>query len=92
MVTYLTKIGNSYGVILNKKMLQQAGVLSSKEVNIEVKDGAIVIAPVSKEVRVNLDRSSWDAEFKNAIKAGRRPERSIWPDEVNTKTDKDWTW
>jgi antitoxin component of MazEF toxin-antitoxin module len=92
MVTYLTKIGNSYGVILNKKILQQAGVGASREINIEVRDGAIIIGPVSKEVQVNLDRSTWGAEFKNAIKAGRRPEKSVWPDDVSSKADKDWTW
>lgn len=92
MITHLTKIGNSFGIILNKKILQQAGVSSSKEINIEVKDGAIIIAPVTADVQVNLDRSTWDAQFKKAIKAGNKPEKSVWPDNLSTKADKDWTW
>lgn len=92
MVTHLTKIGNSYGIILNKKMLQQAGVISSTKINIEVKDGTIIIAPAIKEIEVNLDRSTWDAQFKKAIKSGHKPEKSIWPDDVSAEADKDWTW
>ena len=92
MVTHLTKIGNSYGVILNKKMLQQAGVITSKEITIEVKEGAIIIAPVPKDIPLNLDRSTWDAQFKKAIKTGHKPEKSLWPDDVSAAADKEWTW
>ena len=92
MVTHLTKIGNSFGVILNKKMLQQAGVASSDEVTIEVKDGAIVIAQAARDIHVNLDISSWGGQFKKAAKAGIKPEKSLWPDTLSEKADEDWTW
>jgi antitoxin component of MazEF toxin-antitoxin module len=92
MVTHLTKIGNSFGVILNKKILQQAGVITSKEVTIEVKDGVIIIASISKDIPLNLDRTTWDAHFKKAIKAGHKPEKSVWPDDISAGADKDWTW
>jgi antitoxin component of MazEF toxin-antitoxin module len=92
MVTHLTKIGNSFGVILNKKILQQAGVITSKEVTIEVKEGVIIIAPVSKDIPLNLDRSSWDAQFKKAIKAGHKADKSVWPDDISAEADKDWNW
>ncbi|HMH22754.1 MAG TPA: hypothetical protein VK563_13300 [Puia sp.] len=92
MVTHLTKIGNSFGVILNKKLLQLAGVTSSKEVTIEVKDGTIVIAQASRDIPLNLDRSSWAKQFKKTAKAGLKPERSVWSDEVSEKADEDWTW
>ncbi len=92
MVTHLTKIGNSFGVILNKKILQEAGVVTSKEVTIEVKEGLIIIAPISKDILVNLDRSTWDAQFKKAIKTGHKPEKLVWSDEISAEADKDWTW
>ena len=92
MVTHLTKIGNSFGVILNKKILQQAGVTISREITIEVKEGAIIIAPVTKDIPVNLDRSTWDAQFKKAIKSNPNPEKSVWPDDISAEADKEWTW
>lgn len=91
-ITNLTKIGNSVGVIINKKLLQEAGVTESKKVSIEVKDGTIVITPVKKDFVVNLDRSTWDAQFKKAIKAGNKPEKTLWPNNASEKADKDWTW
>jgi antitoxin component of MazEF toxin-antitoxin module len=92
MVTHLTKIGNSFGVILNKKILQQAGVTTSKEVTIEVKEGVIIIASISKDIPLNLERSTWDAQFKKAIKAGHKPEKLVWPDGISAEADKDWIW
>ena len=41
---------------------------------------------------VNLDRSTWDAQFKKAIKGAQKPERSIWPVDISAKADKEWNW
>lgn len=91
-ITNLTQIGNSLGIIINKKLLQEAGVSASKKVSIEVKDGTIIITPVKKNIVVNLNRSTWEAQFKKAIKAGNKPEKSVWPNNVSEDADKDWNW
>lgn len=87
--TTLTKIGNSSGVILQKKLLQEAGI--KNEITIEVKNGTITIRPARK-IKLNLDVSTWEAQIKKAIKAGNKPEKSIWGNSVSAEADKDWTW
>jgi len=92
-ITNLTKIGNSLGVIINKKLLKEAGFTESNKLSIDVKkDGTIVIAAIKKHIPVNRDLSTWDAQFKKAIKEGKKPEKSVWPDNVSEEGDKDWTW
>jgi antitoxin component of MazEF toxin-antitoxin module len=92
-ITNLTKIGNSFGVIINKKLLKEAGFTESNKLSIEVKkNGTIVIAAVKKHIPVNRDITTWDAQFKKAIREGKKPEKSIWPNNVSEKGDKDWTW
>jgi len=51
--TTLTKIGNSSGVILQKKLLQEAGI--KNEITIESKNGTITIMPAREKINVNLD-------------------------------------
>lgn len=92
-ITNLTKIGNSFGVIINKKLLKEAGFTETKKLSIEVKkEGTIVIIAVKKNIPVNLDRSTWGAQFKKAIKEGKKPEKSVWSNKVSEKADNDWTW
>ena len=83
--TRLTKIGNSSGVILQKKLLQEAGI--ENDVIIEAKNGTITILPARKKVKVNLDISTWEAQIKKAIKAGNKPEKSMWGN-VSNEADK----
>lgn len=91
-ITHLTKIGNSFGVILNKKLLMEAGITGSEKINIMINQGSIVITAVKKEIEVNLDRSTWGAQFKKAFKVHGSPEKSVWPESVSGKADKEWTW
>ena len=39
----LTKIGNSYGVILSKELLDQAGIGEKDELEMEVREGELVL-------------------------------------------------
>lgn len=91
MITHLTKIGNSFGIILNKKMLQQLGISSSKEIHVEMKEGAIIIT-APKNIPVNTDRATWGDQFKKAFRKGQKPEKSIWPDNMSSNADTEWTW
>ena len=34
--------------------------------------------PAREKIKVNLDISTWEAQIKKAIKAGRKPEKSMW--------------
>ncbi|HZE83489.1 MAG TPA: hypothetical protein VE035_04230 [Puia sp.] len=59
---------------------------------IKLKKDTIVVAHLTQEIQVNLDRSSWATQFKKAIKAGHKPEKSVWPDDPSEKAYADWTW
>ena len=86
----LTKIGNSSGVILQKKLLEEAGI--EKNITIQAKSGSIIIKPANKKEKVLIDRSKWEVQIKLAIIAGNKPEKSIWNDSISSGADKDWTW
>ena len=61
--------------------MKKAGITNA--IIIEVKKGAIIIKPASKERQPNLDISTWDREIKKAIKAGKTPEESLWGNGVS---------
>ncbi len=88
----LTKIGNSYGIILNKKMLNHLGVTESKKISVAFRDQSIMLRNADKIVPVNLDLSTWGKHFEEAFKKKGRPEKLVWPDEISEKADNEWTW
>ena len=91
--TRLTKIGNSYGVILPRKILKEAGLTDLQEFSIELKKGTIMLTPVKKKIVVNLDTTTWDAQFKKANKLNKhQQDDEVWPDHLSSQADKDWTW
>lgn len=72
--TSIQKVGNSKGVILSGKMLSELHLVEGSEVEISLSDTGILISPVSPQPvppkkEVNRDLSSWDNQFKAAIKA-----------------------
>lgn len=91
MQTNLKKIGNSFGIILNKKLLNDAGITNSSEVTIEAHDNAIIISPVKKRRPLNRDLSTWRKQIKVAIKQGQKPEKSVWGNSVSEQEEKEWT-
>ncbi|MEO6813040.1 MAG: AbrB/MazE/SpoVT family DNA-binding domain-containing protein [Ginsengibacter sp.] len=91
MQTNLKKIGNSFGVILNKKLLSQAGISNSSDIIIEARDNAIVILPVTGRRPLNRDLSTWRKQIKAAIKQGQTPEKSVWGNRLTEKEEKEWT-
>lgn len=91
-VVNLTKIGNSYGLILNRKILNHLGVTESKKISIAFADQSIVLKNADKTVPVNLDLSTWGKQFDSAFKAKGKPEKSIWPEEASSDSDNEWTW
>ena len=92
METNLKKIGNSFGVILNKKLLEKAGITTTTGITIESHDNAIVISAVTKRRPLNRDLTTWRRQIKAAIKLGQKPEKSVWGNRLSEEEEKEWTW
>lgn len=92
MQTNLKKIGNSFGVILNKKVLNEAGISNTTDITIEAEGNAIIISPVTKRRPLNRDLSTWRKQIKTAIKQGQKPEKSVWGNKLTEQEEKEWTW
>lgn len=92
MQTNLKKIGNSFGVILNKKLLSQAGISNASDIIIEAQNNAIIISSAAKRRPLNRDLSTWRKQIKAAIKQGQKPERSVWGNRLSEREEKEWTW
>lgn len=91
-IVNVTRIGNSYGLILNRKMMDHLQLKDSRKLSVIFRDGSIEIKKASKVIPVNLDRSTWGKQFAQSIKQHGAPEKSVWPDYMSEEADKDWTW
>ena len=81
-------IGNSKGVILNNQMIESAGLSPEMDILIVAAEGAITIT--QKDAGVNTDISTWDKQFKNAIKKGAKPEGDLFEGLKNDFDEKEW--
>ena len=90
MRTALRKMGNSHGIIIPKPLLAEIGIGAGDPLDIKVKKGKIVIAPVKREkVKERDPRIGW-AEASRAIRdAG--DDKLVWPEFAN-EDDKDLKW
>jgi len=91
MQTNLKKIGNSFGVILNKKLLNDAGIDNSSEITIEARKNVIIISPVKGRRPINRDLKTWRKQIKAAIKEGQKPEKSVWGNKLSETEENEWT-
>ncbi|GAB2699607.1 hypothetical protein GCM10027037_25270 [Mucilaginibacter koreensis] len=82
MRSTLRSIGNSKGVILPQSLLKQCSI--DNEVNIEVKDDAIVITPAGEK------RKGWAEAFKTMADNG--DDVMQIPDVFTDEDQSDWTW
>jgi antitoxin MazE len=83
MKTRIVRIGNSQGVRIPKPLLEQSGL--GEEVELEVKDGRIVIGPVSRP------RQGWDAAFRSM--AEHNDDTLLDPDVLAHSWDEEeWEW
>ena len=79
-VSYTSRIraiGNSRGVILPSQLMETAGIAADAEVVVQVKDGVIYIME-AKVSGVNTDLSTWDKQFKSALRKGAKPEKDLF--------------
>ena len=92
LATYTSRIraiGNSKGVILNNQLIEAAGLQSEKDILIHARDGVIYIVQ-EKDTAVNKDLSTWDKQFKAAIKKGSKPENDLFKGLNNDFDTKEW--
>jgi antitoxin MazE len=78
-------MGNSQGVLLPKHVLAEAGVRTDDPVDIKVKKGKIIIAPIESE----SPRAGWAEASKAIHQAG--DDKLVWP-EFGNEGDKDLEW
>jgi antitoxin MazE len=74
MKTAIRKLGNSHGVIIPKPLLAEIGVGADDPVDIRVKKGRIVIAPIKHDD----PRLGWAEASKAIHEAG--DDKLVWPE------------
>lgn len=85
METSIIKIGNSQGLIIPKRMLNQLG--ANRKMEIQLKDGGLFIMPIHDN-----PRQGWAEVFANASKAGHRTEGDPFDIIENEFDREEWTW
>jgi hypothetical protein len=85
----LRAIGNSKGVILNRRAIEIAGLDPGSEIIVQARHGTITIIQ-EKQNSVNTDLSTWDKQFKSAIKKGAKPETDFFDAMANEFDNKEW--
>ncbi|MBS1947951.1 MAG: hypothetical protein JST47_09305 [Bacteroidetes bacterium] len=92
MQTNLKRVGNSLGVILNKKLLSQVGINDTSDIIIEAKNNTIMISAAVGRRPLNRDLSTWRKQIKAAVKKGQKPEKNVWANRISAREEKEWTW
>jgi antitoxin MazE len=81
MKSAIRKMGNSHGVIIPKAMLEELGAKANDPVEVKVKKGRLIIAPLTRDPRAN-----WAAECQAIVEAGE--DGLEWPEFANKDDDK----
>ncbi|MGV6943413.1 AbrB/MazE/SpoVT family DNA-binding domain-containing protein [Sphingobacterium kyonggiense] len=82
MKTKIRKIGNSFGIIISKKILEQIDV--TDEVSLTVKDSKIII-----EAAKSKPRKDWEEKL---LKANSSQDNESLEYFDNDFDNTDWTW
>jgi hypothetical protein len=81
-------VGNSKGVIISSKLIEASGI-AGNDLIIEAAKGIIAIREM-KKTDVNTDLSSWDKQFKLAMKNGAKSESDLLEGLKNDFDEKEW--
>jgi antitoxin MazE len=84
MKSAIRKMGNSHGVIIPKPILAEMGAKAGDQVDVVLKAGKIVIAPMDRD-----PRAAWAEECKALVEAGE--DGLVWPEFAN-EDDKNFVW
>lgn len=83
MRTKVRKIGNSYGILLSKKVLEQANIKG--EVALSLVDNKIVIEAIKDN-----PREGWEEAL---LKANSLNDKEVFFENFNNQFDEEeWTW
>lgn len=88
--TRIRKIGNSKGIILNNRIISALDVEDGEEVIVTAEKGRIIITAANNKRKINTDLSTWEAQFKAAIKGGETPETDIFEGMENEFDKEEW--
>jgi hypothetical protein len=69
--------------------MASAGLNPEADIIIQANRGVITIVQM-KQTRVNMDLSTWDKQFKTAIKKGALPENDLFDGLKNRFDSKEW--
>lgn len=82
-------IGNSKGVIINNQLMEAAGISADVDIIMYANEGKIILMEAAKR-SVNTNLSTWDQQFKSAIKKGAVPEQDLFKGLNNEFDAKEW--
>ena len=85
MHTRLIRVGNSQGIVLPKKLLQQYRL--SGEVELHPTPEGLLIKPVASPAR-----QGWEAQMQAAQAAGQEPEGELLEGFSDTFEETEWQW
>ena len=83
MTTKLRKIGNSSGIILSKRILEELDIEAKDELELLVEDGKILIQKITEP------RQNWKEQF---LKAGSLKDFNNEMTFSNKFDEEEWTW
>ena len=69
-------------------MIKELGVEDNATVIVTSEKGRIIIKPAENKRKINTDLSTWEAQFKAAIKRGDKPEKDLF-EGIENKFDKE---
>lgn len=86
--TSFRSVGNSKGLIISSKLIEASGI-NGNDLIIEAANGVIAIRAVSKK-DVNSDLSTWDKQFKAALKSDHKTEGDLFDGLKNEFDEEEW--
>ena len=86
--TSFRSVGNSRGLIISSKLIEASGI-SGNDLIIEAANGIIAIRAV-KPSDVNSDLSTWDSQFKSALKRGEQSDTDFFDGMKNEFDEEAW--
>lgn len=85
MTTELISIGNSKGIRLNKKLLEQIGFVATA--TLEVIGGKLIITPIKKK-----PREGWAENIRKIKQQSTKPDVVNDIVNIDNEFDKTWEW
>lgn len=86
----IRKIGNSKGILLNNRIISESGIEDGAELIVTAEKNRIIITPAQSKRKINIDISTWEAQFKEAIKGGDKPETDLFEGMENEFDKEEW--